>query len=64
MDVKLKMGCDFVRDADWAPKEFKSDGGVLAYARRTMPEDLKRMGFGVELWHGDGYVRASYGRKR
>jgi hypothetical protein len=61
--MKLIMGCDFVRDANWQPKEFRSDASIIRYAKRTMPKDLKRLGFGVGLRHGPEYVRASYGRK-
>jgi len=61
--VKLKMGCDFVRDGNWQPREFKSDAGIVRYVLRAMPEYLKRLGFGVALWHGPEYVQASYGRK-
>ena len=61
--MKLMMGCDFERDANWQPKEFKSDAAIIRHALRTMPENLKRLGFGVGLWHGPEYVRASYGRK-
>jgi hypothetical protein len=61
--MKLKMGLDFVRDGSWQPKEFRSLAGIIQYAWRAMPEELKRLGFGVATWTGPEYVRASYGRK-
>jgi hypothetical protein len=61
--MKLKMGLDFVRDANWQPKEFRSLAGIVQFAKRTMPDYLKRFGFGVALWVGTEYVRVSYGRK-
>jgi hypothetical protein len=61
--MKLMMGLGYVVDKDWKPKEFKSEAAIVRHALRTMPEELKRLGFGVALWHGPEYVRASYGRK-
>jgi hypothetical protein len=61
--MKLMMGLDYERDKNWQPKEFKDDAAIIRYAKRTMPEHLKRFGFGVALWNGPDYVRASYGRK-
>lgn len=36
--------------------------GVMAYGKRTMPADLKKMGFKVGVWECDTYFRMSFGR--
>ena len=60
---KVKHGNDFVVDKDWKPKLFSSIEAVINFANRTMPKDLKALGFGVGIWQGNEYIRFSYGRK-
>lgn len=61
--MKAINGLDYIRDSNWRPKEFISIQSVIRYATRTMPNDLKRLGFQVATYVGDDYVRFSYGRK-
>jgi hypothetical protein len=52
-----------ILNKDWTIKEFKDEKAIIRYAIRTMPADLKKLGFGVAIFHGEGYIRFSYGRK-
>lgn len=61
--MKAMHGNDFVMDKDWKPKQFSTVQSIINFATRNMPKDLKSLGFGVGIFHGDDYVRFSYGRK-
>jgi hypothetical protein len=58
----VKCGCDFVRGPDWNPV-VRTRLGAAAMGMRTMPEDLRRLGFGVSVCDCGDYFRISYGRK-
>jgi hypothetical protein len=61
--MKAMSGLDYIRDSNWKPKEFISVPSIINYATRTMPNDLKRLGFQVAICICNDYVRFSYGRK-
>ena len=58
----VKMGEDFLRDSEWRPV-VATRAGAESKARRSMPGDLKRLGFGVASCDCGEYYRVSYGRK-
>jgi hypothetical protein len=62
MKKKIMCGLDFLRDGDWNPI-VRTREGAMAVGRRTMPEDLKAIGFGVAIFETADYYRVSYGRK-
>lgn len=62
MRKPVKCGEDFLRDADWRPV-VRDRAGAAAVGRRTMPADLKALGFGVAVFDAGDYFRISFGRK-
>ena len=62
MRKPVKCGEDFVRDANWQPMVRTRDGAE-ALGRKTMPDDLKALGFGVAVFDAGDYYRISFGRK-
>jgi hypothetical protein len=58
----VMIGLDFARDAEWQPI-LRTREGAMAYGRREMPPDLKKLGFGVAVWEGEDYFRISYGKE-
>lgn len=62
MKKPVKYGEDFIRDANWQPIQRTKEGAVRL-GMRLMPDDLKRLGFGVSVFEADEYYRISYGRK-
>ena len=61
--MKVKMGLDFVMDANWKPKDFLSLKSIINYGNRVMPDYLKAQKFQVALCVCDEYIRLNYGRK-
>jgi len=58
-----KTGEGWVVDSKWLKKMFKDKAAVERYAIHNMPNDLKKLSFGVGVWEGPEYFRYSYGRK-
>ena len=61
--MKVINGLDYIRDKNGKTKDFPTIQSIINYATRTMPKDLKRLGFQVATFVGNDYVRFSYGRK-
>ena len=59
---KIMCGLDFVRDSNWNPI-VRDRKGAEAVGRKSIPADLKAMGFGVSVFEADDYYRISFGRK-
>lgn len=57
----VKHGLDYVRDANWNPHRMTRET-LMRYGKRTMPSDLKRLGFSVAVCDCGDYYRMSYGR--
>jgi len=58
----IKEGIDYIVDKNWQ-KIITNRQGAMKIGVKTMPDNLRILGFGVEVADCDDYYRIIYGRK-